>query len=205
MKRVFLFSVLISFAIPASAQVDPEIHKLCSDVADYSGCVNTQMLLTNKRDLKSTRGDKPQTSVQSGWEEHVSKNPSLKAWADANPDLAEKKRKEWELSSGSSRISNEFSPKESKYCRWNPWDKNCASNPLYVGVEPPIEDKRSASRGIQCPPGKKLYQMEYLGGLIKGKEACLTDYERMSLDNEHRRQWGDAMQGIQDGINSFPR
>ncbi|QNI68488.1 hypothetical protein [Synechococcus sp. BMK-MC-1] len=29
------------------------------------------------------------------WERHLEENPGLKAWAEANPSLAEQKRKEW--------------------------------------------------------------------------------------------------------------
>jgi len=42
MKRLLLLLPLL-LAAPVSAQVDPEIHKLCSNAKDYAGCVQTQM------------------------------------------------------------------------------------------------------------------------------------------------------------------
>ena len=42
MKQLFLLLPLL-LAAPVSAQVDPEIHKLCSNAKDYAGCVQTQM------------------------------------------------------------------------------------------------------------------------------------------------------------------
>jgi len=43
MKAVFAIStLLLTSALPATANVDPETHKLCSDAKDYVGCVNAQ-------------------------------------------------------------------------------------------------------------------------------------------------------------------
>ena len=42
MKQIFLLLPLL-LAAPVSAQVDPEIHKLCSNAKDYAGCVQTEM------------------------------------------------------------------------------------------------------------------------------------------------------------------
>ena len=42
MKQLLLLLPLL-LAAPVSAQVDPEIHKLCSNAKDYAGCVQTQM------------------------------------------------------------------------------------------------------------------------------------------------------------------
>ena len=42
MKRLLLLLPLL-LAAPVSAQVDPEIHKLCSNAKDYAGCVQTEM------------------------------------------------------------------------------------------------------------------------------------------------------------------
>ena len=39
MKRL-LFPLLVALALSAQASVDPEVHKLCLDAADYKACVS---------------------------------------------------------------------------------------------------------------------------------------------------------------------
>ena len=42
MHRFLLLALTAGLCIPAQAGVDPEIHKRCSDVKDYAGCVKIQ-------------------------------------------------------------------------------------------------------------------------------------------------------------------
>lgn len=41
MKHLLLLLSLLTFVRPVSAQLDAEIHSLCIDAKDYSGCINT--------------------------------------------------------------------------------------------------------------------------------------------------------------------
>ena len=58
-------SVLAASAVPALANVDPELHKLCVDARDYAGCIQmqqqgaeslTKLSLTPARQVMPTRG-----------------------------------------------------------------------------------------------------------------------------------------------------
>ena len=46
MRELLISSAALLLAFPAMAQVDPKIHKLCSEVKDYAGCVKTIGTLT---------------------------------------------------------------------------------------------------------------------------------------------------------------
>jgi len=54
MKRLLL-PLLAALALPTAvqAQVDPEVHNLCKDVADYSGCVKSNSKSSNWNPFKS--------------------------------------------------------------------------------------------------------------------------------------------------------
>ena len=54
MKRLLLTSLILGLASPVQAQVDPSVHNLCKDVADYAGCVkiNSKNEFFNKEDVK---------------------------------------------------------------------------------------------------------------------------------------------------------
>lgn len=42
MKRLIALPLLLGLMAPASARVDPEVHKICASVQDYLGCVKAQ-------------------------------------------------------------------------------------------------------------------------------------------------------------------
>lgn len=52
MRKLIISYLLVSVALPATAQVDMAIHRLCSDTKDYEGCVKTQMLMKNEDNSK---------------------------------------------------------------------------------------------------------------------------------------------------------
>ncbi len=39
--KILLTPVLLAVSLPAFAEVDPKIHKLCIEAKDYSGCVRS--------------------------------------------------------------------------------------------------------------------------------------------------------------------
>ena len=39
--RIVLAPILLAVSLPAFAEVDPKIHKLCIEAKDYSGCVRS--------------------------------------------------------------------------------------------------------------------------------------------------------------------
>jgi hypothetical protein len=41
MQRLLIAAVAVLIAVPAVAQVDPKVHKLCIEAKDYAGCVKT--------------------------------------------------------------------------------------------------------------------------------------------------------------------
>ena len=49
--KSLLIPLLFALSLPAQAEVDPKIHKMCLKASDYSGCVNTQM---GSSSIKST-------------------------------------------------------------------------------------------------------------------------------------------------------
>ena len=65
MKRLLvLLPLLLSATV--NAQVDPEVHRLCSDVKDYAGCVQTQ---SASREINRDESSKQPQKVAKTWEE----------------------------------------------------------------------------------------------------------------------------------------
>lgn len=46
MRKLLIHTAAFLLALPAMAQVEPKIHKLCSEAKDYAGCIN----INNKKD-----------------------------------------------------------------------------------------------------------------------------------------------------------
>ena len=143
MKRLLLLLPLL-LASPVRAQVDPAIHKLCSNVKDYAGCVNTQMSLGSSREKDTNTAVKKDSKELTPWKKHLNENPNLKAWVDKNPALGEKKRKEWEAKNVQEKdFYSDWKPGTPRPCKPG---ANCSR----TGVR--------SSRSIdddwrECPPG----------------------------------------------------
>lgn len=54
---VFLFG--LSLALPSTAQINPDIHKMCIDAKDYKGCINANKTsATNNQELDTSECDR---------------------------------------------------------------------------------------------------------------------------------------------------
>ncbi len=207
MKYLLLLLPLL-LSTPVNAQVDPEIHKLCSDVKDYAGCVQTQMSLGSKRKTNSTPSVSKESEELTPWQKYLNENPNLKAWVEANPSLSKNKKEEWKKTyfncdhwmPPGNQTCLEFAKEGLKYTydsadtpklererqacfkdssRMWMKDGTCIKRaPLAEVLGIKV---RSPGSSMGCPPGKRIYQKTALFGLIKGAKLCLSDYEAESL------------------------
>ena len=193
MKSLLLLLPLL-LAAPISAQVDPAVHKLCVDAKDYSGCVQTQLSLSKKAKLESKPVATSKPTELTPWQNHLNENPSLKAWVEANPSLAKKKREEWvknndlDIQSCSTKHSGE----KQKAC----WKKRAAwlKSPESKNFKPLIDSDSELKKSIkeesakqrsplnsnnsQCPPGTQMYKTKgLLFGLGSRELGCMTANE----------------------------
>ena len=196
MKRLLLLLPLLLTA-PVNAQVDPAVHKLCSDVKDYAGCVQTQMSLGSKSKKDHTRSVIEDSKELSPWQQHLNENPNLKAWVEANPSLAMKKKSEWEKANSKNHKKRwSINEDEEERCFQKgygyTWDGNeCRFSERNLRNTPYL-----VKGG--CPPGTRQYQKTALFGLIKGAKLCLSDYEAESL---RQAQLQNAITNMNQNMN----
>ena len=188
-------------AIPAVAEVDPKIHKLCLDAKDYSGCVQTQTSLSSKTEVAPIDSTKSEPIESTAWQKHLSANPNLKAWVEANPALGEESKKKWLLENETAEIEKECP----EYCYFSSTYNQCSFVTTTHKVVPcseksnyPIQVQTRPSNN--CPPGKSQYQKNALFGLIKGEKLCLSDYEVEALRQGERHR---ALQNFSNSMKSF--
>ena len=189
MKRLLLLLPLLLTA-PVNAQVDPAVHKLCSDVKDYAGCVQTQMSLGSKSKKESIKKNDRDIQSANTWEitvtqqeydECMAKSRSLwDQWTDAEKKDAIEKAKKWKPG--------------------DPYTKPCSL--------PGTKTRARTGDGSQpdkpwvsdngCPPGTRQYQKTALFGLVKGAKLCLSDYEAESLK---QAQFQNAITNMNQNMN----
>ena len=202
MKRLLLLLPLL-LAAPVSAQVDPAVHKLCSDVKDYAGCVKTQLSISETNYPASNPVPKSKLPETNEWQKHLEKNPGLKAWAEANPSLGEKKKQiffnrlndcgSW----NNQKLCLEYSRNSMRFTRASEDSVflerkrlACIADDNKTWKNSECHDKiathenlftKPLNLGNVCPPGTRQYQKTALFGLVKGRKLCLSDYEAESL------------------------
>ena len=89
MKQLFFFALPALLAsTPALAIVDPEIHRLCMEVKDYSGCVNINNELENKKVPPKQVIDFLQDELYEGWTSYAA--PFGKSITFIKPKTTEK-------------------------------------------------------------------------------------------------------------------
>ena len=80
-------------AIPALAEVDPKIHKLCIDAKDYAGCVKAQSgMASGNTNLSSNAKSRTKELKDKLYEfnkrRYIESSPHLAEWVKANPKAA---------------------------------------------------------------------------------------------------------------------
>lgn len=97
MKRTLMLALLVTAigSYPASANIDPRVHKLCSTVQDYAGCVKAQSGESSSiSSLQSEARSKVaaiKNKIYSGIRDMlIAEKPGIAEWAKANPELAKK-------------------------------------------------------------------------------------------------------------------
>ena len=187
MRRLLLLLPLL-FAAPISAEVDPAVHKLCVDAKDYSGCVQTQLSLSEKAKSEPKTDATSNPIELTSWQKHLYENPSLKDWAEANPSLAEKKRKDWvenndfDIHACSTKYSGE--KRQDCYKKRAEWMMSPESKDYTSLIERDSdfhESLKSAANTSQCPSGKQRYTTSGFLGLGKRDLGCMTPHEIESL------------------------
>ena len=181
--RKLLFLLPLLLGAPANAQVDRAVHEMCLGASDYAGCVQTQMSLSSKTEEAPVDTTKSESSESTAWQQHLDKNPNLKAWVEANPTLGEEKKKKWLSENETTEIERECP----EACYFSPTYNQCSFVTTANDIVP-CSEKGDHSLHLQtrpsnnCPPGKRQYQKTALFGLIKGEKLCLSDYEAEHLN-----------------------
>ena len=94
--KILFIPLLLTFSLPAFAEVDSKIHKLCSDTKDYLGCVKAQ---SSDSELQTPAGGKAKAKTKEIYvnlsnfneKQYFLENPGMYEWAKANPKLAKNK------------------------------------------------------------------------------------------------------------------
>lgn len=195
---MLLLPLLLS--TPVNAQVDPEIHKLCSDVKDYAGCVQTQMSLGSAGKTDSPPAVNADPKVLTPWQKHLNDNPSLKTWVEANPSLGQKKKAEWEAKN--QKVSSKGKVKGKGKLDYGCYEiddlttKTRCEEAQSKGMPfRKVGSLPQATRGSGgCPAGQQFYKTKGLFGLGARDLGCTSAYEAESL----RRQ---NVQNFQNNLN----
>ena len=94
--KILLAPFLLAVSLPALAEVDPKIHKLCIEAKDYAGCVKSQGAI-NGSDTASSGSAQLRTNemydklYDFNRRQFIVKNPSLADWIKNNPKVAREK------------------------------------------------------------------------------------------------------------------
>ena len=149
-------------AAPVMAQVDPKIHKLCSEAKDYPGCIN----INNNKDPATSKDE---------WMKSLIKE------------------------AGGGNTTSTSAELGSEYCRWNPWDSECKTNPNHQGVARP--SRTLSSSDTSCPEGQQFYEYKGFLGVGKEKLGCMTPAEASALHQQRSQAWRNV--NTQQQINQM--
>ena len=123
-----------------------------------------------------------ESSESTAWQQHLDKNPNLKAWSKPTNSWRGEKEK-WLSENETTEIENECP----EACYFSPSYNQCSFVTTANDIVP-CSEKGDHSLHLQtrpsnnCPPGKRQYQKTALFGLIKGEKLCLSDYEAEHLN-----------------------
>jgi len=84
---------LLAASLPAFAEVDSKIHKLCVEAKDYSGCVKSHGAINGSNTASSDSAQLRRKEMYDklynfNKRQFIAKNPSLAGWVQSNPKIA---------------------------------------------------------------------------------------------------------------------
>lgn len=201
------FSTSLIGASPAFAEVDSKIHKLCSDVKDYAGCVQAQ---NGINESSSTAGKKAKAKTQEIYRklfnfnkrQFIANNPSMSEWVKANPKLAKSKIDSQFLFFREVDLEKERLYKLSSACivrgtgitdsiRWKPIcedikegnSKEAINQYIYSSIKKEIKVRESR----EIAEERCTLQEKQLRSTADGK-ICMNDYEFATYQEQQRKR-----------------
>ena len=91
--KILLAPLLLAVSLPAFAEVDSKIHKLCIEAKDYAGCVKAQGAMKGSdaasSGISQLRSKEMYDKLYDfNKRQFIVKNPTLGSWVKSNPKLA---------------------------------------------------------------------------------------------------------------------
>ena len=91
--KILLAPLLLAVSLPAFAEIDPKIHKLCIEAKDYAGCVKAHGEIRGSNEASSVAAEAKTKEIYDklydfNKRQLIASNPSLDKWIKANPGLA---------------------------------------------------------------------------------------------------------------------
>ena len=189
MKRLLLLLPFLLAATPVRAQVDPDVHKLCSKVNDYAGCVQTNSA--------STQLNKKAISIETKiWEEvYLEDDPDMAEWAINNPEEAAIMKEQWQYAESVKKrpFIDNISDCAIASRTWNDVEDRCEKTEE-TGASIQDNIQYGGALDSKCPLGERSYKIM---GMINGQEVCLSAYQAEILRSQKQLDIQNNIQQIQ--------
>ena len=191
--------------LPAFAEVDPKIHKLCIEAKDYSGCVKAQGAIKGSDTASSGVAEARSKEMSDklydfNKRQFIVQNPSLAGWIKSNPKLAREsiekeflffKKKDYQDPDGLMSLCRRRGAMSIDY-NFN-WSKPCSvvnkansvkANNKWLKDAVNLEIKREfrfVSAKENCANKGKQIRKD-----SNGKTMCMSDFEYASYTEQLR-------------------
>jgi len=208
--KILLAPLLLAVSLPAFAEVDPKIHKLCIEAKDYAGCVKAQGGIRGSNSASSGVAEAKTKEISDkiydfNRRQFIAQNPSLSGWIKSNPKAARQKiekeflffkKKDYQDMEGLYSVCRRRGAMSIDY-NFN-WSRPCSevSNKqsvkynnqlLYNSIKK--EQKRQVA--VSIAKAKCTSQGKQIRYSLNDESMCMSDFEYASYREQRRARRAD--------------